>query len=96
MLSQQGIGELEFSGRPYDRVRWRRPEHRPRLEAPAATEAAAAAAAAPAAAAPPAAAPAAADTGSMLAQLTQLGELRASGVLTETEFEVQKVRNLND
>ena len=34
----------------------------------------------------------AADT---LAQLTQLGELRASGVLTEAEFEVQKARILN-
>jgi hypothetical protein len=31
----------------------------------------------------------------MLAQLTQLGELRASGVLTETEFEVQKARILS-
>jgi len=30
-----------------------------------------------------------------LAQLTQLGELRASGVLTETEFEEQKARILN-
>jgi hypothetical protein len=64
------------------------------LEAPAATEAAAAAAAT-GRAAEPAAAPAAAETGSMLAQLTQLGELTASGVLTETEFEVRKVRILN-
>jgi hypothetical protein len=31
----------------------------------------------------------------MLAQLTQLGELRASGVLTESEFEVQKARILS-
>jgi Short C-terminal domain len=51
--------------------------------------------AAPAAAVPQAAVPAAADTASMLAQLTQLGELRASGVLTEAEFEVQKARILS-
>jgi hypothetical protein len=30
----------------------------------------------------------------MLEQLTQLGELRASGVLTDAEFEVQKQRIL--
>jgi len=42
----------------------------------------------------PAAQPAApADT--TLAQLTQLGELRASGVLTEAEFAEQKARILN-
>jgi hypothetical protein len=31
----------------------------------------------------------------MLAQLTQLGELRSTGVLTEAEFEAQKARILN-
>jgi hypothetical protein len=31
----------------------------------------------------------------MLAQLTQLGELRAAGVLTEAEFATQKARILN-
>jgi len=31
----------------------------------------------------------------ILAQLTQLGELKASGVLTESEFEAQKARVLN-
>jgi len=31
----------------------------------------------------------------MLAALTQLGELRASGVLTQAEFETQKARILN-
>jgi len=31
----------------------------------------------------------------MLAQLTQLGELRRSGVLTDAEFETQKARILN-
>ena len=31
----------------------------------------------------------------MLAQLTQLGELKAAGVLTEAEFETQKARILN-
>lgn len=31
----------------------------------------------------------------MLAQLTQLGELKAAGVLTEAEFQTQKARILN-
>jgi hypothetical protein len=31
----------------------------------------------------------------MLAALTQLGDLRASGVLTEAEFQAQKARILN-
>lgn len=31
----------------------------------------------------------------MIAQLKDLGELRSSGVLTEAEFEVQKVRVLH-
>ncbi len=45
-----------------------------------------------AAAAPVAAAPAFAVSGtnSMLTQLTQLGELKAAGVLTDAEFEAQK------
>jgi Short C-terminal domain len=47
---------------------------------------------APTAAAPPAATP---DMGDKLAQLTQLGELRASGVLTDAEFEVQKAHILS-
>jgi hypothetical protein len=44
----------------------------------------------------PSPAPVAADdmTG-RLAQLTQLGELRAAGVLTDAEFQVQKARILN-
>ena len=46
-------------------------------------------------AAPPPPAPAAeADTGVDLAALQQLGELRAAGVLTEAEFQVQKERIL--
>ncbi len=49
-------------------------------------------------AAPPQAAPepeAAADnTSDMLAQLTQLGELKKSGVLTDAEFEAQKAKIL--
>ncbi len=45
-------------------------------------------AAAPAPAAPPA------DTATMIAQLTQLGELKAAGVLTEVELKVQKARIL--
>ena len=43
----------------------------------------------------PEAPPHAANPADMLAQLTQLGELRASGVLTDAEFEVQKARILN-
>ncbi len=39
---------------------------------------------------PPEAAPASPDIGEKLAQLQQLGELRASGVLTDAEFEGQK------
>ncbi len=48
-------------------------------------------------AAPPPPAPAAPadDTNDKLAQLTQLGELRAAGVLTEAEFEVQKAQILH-
>ena len=40
----------------------------------------------------PAASPPVSDT---LAQLTQLGELKAAGVLTEEEFQAQKARILN-
>lgn len=47
------------------------------------------------AAVPQVAAPAGGDPASMLALLTQLGELRASGVLTEAEFEQQKARILS-
>jgi hypothetical protein len=39
--------------------------------------------------------PASIDTGDMLSQLQQLGELRDSGVLTETEFEAQKAKILS-
>jgi len=46
----------------------------------------------PAPAAPAAAPPPVHDT---LAQLTQLGELKAAGVLTEEEFQAQKARILN-
>lgn len=46
----------------------------------------------PAPAAPGAAPPPVNDT---LAQLTQLGELKAAGVLTEDEFQAQKARILN-
>lgn len=49
---------------------------------------------APAPAPPAAPAPAPADNATMIAQLTQLGELKAAGVLTEVEFEVQKARIL--
>jgi hypothetical protein len=40
---------------------------------------------------PPAAAP---DTGNMIEQLKQLGELKDAGVLTEAEFAVQKSKIL--
>jgi Short C-terminal domain len=51
----------------------------------------------PGAVAPVATAPAAVSTnmGDKLAQLKQLGELRASGVLTDAEFEVQKANILS-
>jgi len=39
-------------------------------------------------------APAASDTGSMIEQLKQLGELKDAGVLTEAEFAVQKSKIL--
>jgi len=46
---------------------------------------------------PPAAAPAPAGTSTAdkLAQLTQLGELKTAGVLTDAEFEAQKARILS-
>ena len=49
---------------------------------------------APAAPPPPAAANAATALDDTLARLTQLGELRTAGVLTESEFESQKARIL--
>ncbi|MBV8713131.1 MAG: SHOCT domain-containing protein [Solirubrobacterales bacterium] len=52
----------------------------------------AAALAPPGPAAPMSASP---DMGDKLAQLKQLGELRASGVLTDAEFEVQKAQILS-
>ena len=53
-------------------------------------------AAAPAAPPPvPAAAPSSVDAGDRLAQLTQLGDLKNAGVLTEAEFEREKARILN-
>lgn len=54
----------------------------------------AAAAPAPAAAVPVAPAPASAPASNMLDQLTQLGQLRDAGVLTDLEFETQKQRIL--
>jgi hypothetical protein len=43
-------------------------------------------------AAPPPAQPAASSQADMLDQLQQIGELKAAGVLTEAEFQVQKAR----
>lgn len=48
----------------------------------------------PAGPSPATSAPASPDMGEKLAQLTQLGELRAAGVVTDAEFEVQKARIL--
>ena len=49
---------------------------------------------APAPAATPAPAAPAAESGDLLTKLTQLGQLRDSGVLTDAEFEAQKARIL--
>ena len=46
-------------------------------------------------AAPPPAAPAAPDMDAKLAQLKELGELKAQGILDDAEFEAQKARILN-
>ena len=46
-------------------------------------------------AAPPPAAPAAPDMDTKLAQLKELGELKAQGILDDAEFEAQKDRILN-
>ena len=46
-------------------------------------------------AAPPPAAPAAPDMDAKLAQLKDLGELKAQGILSDAEFEAQKARILN-
>ena len=50
---------------------------------------------APPAPAPPPAAPAAPDMDAKLAQLKDLGELKAQGILSDAEFEAQKARILN-
>ena len=72
-------------------AQWAAGGHPAAMPAPAGAPAAAPAAhAVPAPAA--AASPPVNDT---LAQLTQLGELRAAGVLTEEEFQAQKARILN-
>jgi hypothetical protein len=64
----------------------------PQAEVPQAPVPQAPAPAPPVAAAVPAPAPPVND---VLAQLTQLGELRTAGVLTDAEFEAQKARILN-
>jgi len=43
---------------------------------------------------PPPPAPAASSTDDTLAQLKELGELKAAGILTEAEFEAQKAKIL--
>jgi hypothetical protein len=73
----------------HERVLARQQEHAAAHGHPGST--AAVAQPAPMSAAP---APAPPDTGEKLAQLKQLGELRAAGVLTDSEFEVQKARIL--
>jgi hypothetical protein len=49
----------------------------------------------PGSVAPITAAPAAPDMSAKLGQLQQLGELRESGVLTDAEFEAQKIQILS-
>ena len=76
------------------------PGQMPSAPAPAGIPATPTGAPAPAAAVAPAPyagapAPTAVDNESMLNQLTQLGELRTSGVLTDAEFEAQKARILH-
>ncbi|HMS36805.1 MAG TPA: SHOCT domain-containing protein, partial [Arachnia sp.] len=66
-------------------------QQRAAAAAPVASPAPAPASPAPA---PAPTAPVAPDTGAMLEQLRQLGELRAAGVLTDAEFEAQKARIL--
>jgi hypothetical protein len=61
-----------------------------RQQAHAAAQGHSAPAAQPGAATPTTPAPASSDMGEKLVQLQQLGELRASGVLTDAEFEGQK------
>jgi hypothetical protein len=63
--------------------------------AAAASHVAPAAATAPASHVAPAAAAAPPPVSDMLAQLAQLGELKAAGVLTEAEFAAQKARILH-
>jgi hypothetical protein len=77
----------------HERVLTRQQEHAAAQGHPGATAAVAQPAqVAPAPVAPPSATPHMSDK---LAQLTQLGELRASGVLTDAEFEVQKAQILS-
>lgn len=69
----------------------RRQEQRWAAQDQAAAQAAAAAAAVPQAPpAPPAPAPTGDAMGRQLEQLTQLGQLRAAGILTDAEFEAKK------
>ena len=68
-------------------AQWAAGGHPAAMPAPAGAPAAHAVPAPAAAASPP--------VNDTLAQLTQLGELRAAGVLTEEEFQAQKARILN-
>jgi hypothetical protein len=70
------------------RAEWAAGDHPAATPAPAGVPQAAAPVAAPVPAASP-------PVNDVLAQLTQLGELKAGGVLTEAEFQAQKARILN-
>jgi hypothetical protein len=74
----------------HERVLARQQEHAAAQGYPAPAAAAAAPGSAAPVAAAPATAPAAPGIGDKLTQLTQLGQLRESGVLTDAEFEAQK------
>lgn len=92
------MGILKTASRAYVATRVVGSTHRRQQQRWAAQDAAAAqnfqTQAAPIAQSAPVAAPAA-NTDAVIAQLTQLAQLRDAGVLTEAEFEVQKHRALS-
>jgi hypothetical protein len=79
----------------HERVLARQQQHAAAQGHPGPMAPAVAAAAPPPAALPGASGAPPSDMSAKLAQLTQLGELRAAGVLTDAEFEVQKAHVLS-
>jgi hypothetical protein len=97
------LGGAVMAGRASQRASYREQDQEARLseleqqqDAPAAPAAPAPAAPAPAAPAPaaPAPAPSAAPDSGIVAQLKQLGDLKAAGVLSDQEFEAAKQKLL--